>query len=346
MTKALGRSPRTPVVTLELSVADLLRCRFAISPVSEVIDVTHAIVNPAARAAHSAWLREHRAALQQIADAHDLRPLLALTRTDGSTPDFLRPTPSGPVGEIDAELERIHATPAEQVRAEVERRLQETGPIGDDVKRALLSDAAAERLAELLGAIWKGLILPSWSRIEGCLERDILYQSRALARRGLAAVLHDVAPSLALDAGQLLVRQNRTELRTLNDTGILLVPSAFIWPRIATVHSSPTAPLTIRYPARGIDALWSPSSPGRHGGLRRLIGKTRAQILDALDQPTHTTALALQLSRSPGNIADHLAVLKSGGLVGKARVGVHVIYSRTLLGDAMLRGGCEPASAA
>jgi DNA-binding transcriptional ArsR family regulator len=345
MIRALGRSPHIPVVTLELSVADLLRCRFAISPISEVIEVAHAIASPAARAAHSAWLRQHRAALQRIADAHDLRPLFALMRADGSTPDFLRPTPSGPVGEIDAELERIRVTPVEHVRAEIERRPQETGPIGGDVERVLRSDAAAERLAELLGAIWTGLVLPSWSRIEACLERDILYQSRALARRGLAAVLKDVAPSLALD-GQLLVRQSGSELRALDDTGILLVPSAFIWPRIATVHAPPAAPLTIRYPARGIDALWSPASPDRHGGLRRLIGKTRAQILDALDQPTHTTALAVQLGRSPGNIADHLAVLKSSGLVGKARIGLHVIYSRTSLGDAMLRGGCPPASAA
>jgi DNA-binding transcriptional ArsR family regulator len=346
MTKALGRSLYTPVVTFELSVADLLRCRFAISPVSEVIDVAHAIASPAARAAHSAWLRQHRAALQRIADAHDLRPLFALMRADGSTPDFLRPTPSGPVGEIDAELERIRVTPVERVRAEIERRLQETGPIGGDVERVLRSDAAAERLAELLGAIWAGLVLPSWSRIEACLERDILYQSRALARRGLAAVLKDVAPSLALEGRQLLVRQNGNELRALDNTGILLVPSTFIWPRIATVHAPPAAPLTIRYPARGIEALWSPVSPQRHGGLRRLIGKTRAQILDALDQPTHTTALALQLGRSPGNIADHLAVLNSTGLVGKARVGLHVIYSRTSLGDAMLRGGCPPPSAA
>ena len=346
MTDALGSSPNTHVVTLELSVADLLRCRFAISPVSEVVEVARAIANPAARAAHSAWLHEQRPTLQRIANTHNLRPLLALTRADGSAPDFLRPTPSGPVAEIDAELERIRATPAEHVRAEMDRRLREVGPVGGDVERALRSDGTAERLADLLGAIWSGLVQPSWSRIRSCLERDILYQSRALAGHGLAAVLKDVAPSLALDGGHVLVHENGSDRRGVDQTGMLFVPSTFIWPRIATVHSPPAAPLTIRYPARGTESLWSPSSPDRHMGLRRLIGNTRAQILGALDQPTHTSALALQLGRSPGNVADHLAVLKSSGLVDKVRLGLHVLYSRTSLGDAMLRGGCDPAAAA
>jgi DNA-binding transcriptional ArsR family regulator len=303
------------VFTLQLSVADLLRSRFAISPVSEVVEVARAIAHPPAQAAHGAWLRRHRAALQRIADAHDLRPLLALTRADGSTPGFPYPTPSGPVGEIGAELARIRETPA------------------------------AERIAELLEAIWTGLVMPSWPQIQAVLERDILYQSRALARHGLAAVLHDVAPSLALDGGQRLVRHNGNDRRRHDDTGILLVPSAFIWPRTATLHSPTAGPVTIRYPARGAEALWAPPASERDRGLNRLMGGTRAQILEALDEPMHTTALALQLRRSPGNIGDHLAVLRNSGLVEKLRLGLHVIYSRTSLGEAMLRGACEPGSA-
>jgi DNA-binding transcriptional ArsR family regulator len=333
------------VFTLALSVADLLGSRFAISPVGEVIEVARAIADPAARAAHGAWLRRHRAALQRIADAHDLRPLLALARANASMPAFLYPTPSGPVGDIAAELEQIQATPAGQVRAEIDRALTRSAPIGADLERALRSGGAAERIAELLEAIWDGLVLPSWSQIQGLLERDILNQSRVLTRHGLAAVLDDVAPSLAVDDSGLRVRHNGTDRGRLDDTGIVLVPSAFIWPRTATVHSPPGAALTIRYPARGAEALWSPAPSEGHRGLKRLIGGTRAQILEVLDEPMHTTALAHHLQRSPGNIADHLAVLRNSGLVDKVRLGLHVLYSRTSLGEAMLRGRCEPAPA-
>ena len=331
---------------LELSVADLLRCRFAVSTVSEVIEVARRIADPAARGAHGGWLGQHRVALQRVAGAHDLRLLLALTRPGSSLPDFLRPTPTGPAGDIGTELEQIRTTPAKRVRDEVERCLPRHWPIATDVQRALMSDGAAERLADLLAAMWTELVVPLWPRIHGCLERDILYHSRALADRGLAAVLRELAPWVALEGDHLLVRENGSAVRRLDDRGILLMPSALIWPPTATIHVPAGAPLTIRYPARGIEALWAPPSRDRHRALWRLIGQTRAQILQALDEPMHTTALASHLGRSPGNVADHLTVLRSSGLVGKARVGSHVIYSRTSLGDAVLRGRCEPARAA
>src|SRR5262249_40092287 len=159
----------TQMIARELSVADLLHCRYAISPVGEVIEVARAIADPAARAAHGGWLRRHRAALQQVSDTHDLRPLFVLMGPRGCAPDFLRPTPLGPVGEIEADLEQIRATPAERVRREVGRCLHRRGPVANEVERALLSNEAAERLAQLLGAIWSALVLPSWPQVRGPL---------------------------------------------------------------------------------------------------------------------------------------------------------------------------------
>jgi DNA-binding transcriptional ArsR family regulator len=333
------------MVALELSFADLLRCRFAISPVNEVVEVAGTIASPRARVAHGAWLRQHAESLRRVARGHDLRPLVVLLRQRGSTPYFLRPLPKSPASEIDAELELIGATPEERVRAEVDRCLQACGPIGREVERSLRSPCAARRLAEVLSALWAELVSPSWAQIRDCLERDILYRSRALARGGLAAVLDDLAPLVTLEARQLIIHDNAHRVSPLDGAGLVLMPSAFTWPRSASILA-PTAPITICYPARGAGALWFPSPCDGTAELHSLVGRTRAEILEAIDEPMHTTALARHLSRSPGNIADHLAVLRRSGLLRRTRVGRHVIYVRTPLGEALLHGEAEVAPAA
>jgi Helix-turn-helix domain len=333
------------MVTLELSVSDLLRCRFAISPVNEVVELTRTVANPTARAAHSAWLRQHEAPLRRVASGHDLRPLLALLPPHGYTPDFLRPLPNGPAGEIDVELEQIGTTAEERVRAEVDRCLDGWGPIRQEVARSLRSRGAAKRLAEVLSALWAELVSPSWRQIRDCLERDILYRSRALAGGGLAAVFDDLAPLITLEGRRLILHDHAHRVRPLDGAGLLLMPSAFARRRVASILGAPTAPVTICYPARGTGAMWFRSSRDPTAGLPSLVGRTRARILGAIDEPIHTTALALQLGRSPGNIADHLAVLRRSGLIRGTRVGLHVIYVRTPLGEALLRGAAELAPA-
>jgi hypothetical protein len=173
------------VITLEFSTADLLRCRFAISSVGEVFQAAHAIATPSARAAHGAWRRDQRSTLQRLARDHDLRPLFAVLPASGYIPDFLTPLPTGPFGEIDAELAQISATPEDRVQSEISRCLERRGPISEEVAHLLRTRGAGARLAELLGVLWGALIAPLWRQIRDCLERDILYRSRALARGGL-----------------------------------------------------------------------------------------------------------------------------------------------------------------
>jgi hypothetical protein len=186
-TRRSGRScPAAPTaITLEFSPEDLLRCRFGISPVGEVFQATRALANPGTRA-HTAWLRDHRPTLERLAHAHDLRPLFAVLPDPGYFPDFLMPSPSGPLGEIDTELTQIGTTPRERVRAEIAHCLESRGPIGDGVAALLRADDAGMRLADLLGALWDALIGPLWPEIRGV--------SNATCSIGRARSLSGVSP--------------------------------------------------------------------------------------------------------------------------------------------------------
>ena len=315
---------------------DLLGVRFAWSPLWETMHAVRTFNDPRARPYHQGW---HQLVADRAARI-DLEPLIAVQPLRGFVPDFLTPPPRTSAPRVRDQLAEVRATPAAQVESEL--RLCRLSPLGQRHARlvdAYLDDPAAARdfLASRLHETWRELVAPFWIRIKDLLDRDIQERTRQLARYGLRRVLDELHPRIRWTSRGLSVRDGGRESITVGDRGLVLMPSAYVWPAVAAIVDEPWQP-TIAYPALGIAELWNaPTAPPQ--ALGRLIGRTRALVLASLDQPASTQVVAAQLGLSPAGASGHLMALRDAGLLTTTRRGHVVLYSRTALGTSLARAG-------
>jgi DNA-binding transcriptional ArsR family regulator len=192
------------------------------------------------------------------------------------------------------------------------------------------------RLADVLEQAWEALLAADWLELRAICERDVIHRSGLLGRGGWEAALEGLHTRLKWrDGGIEIARHPMSGSVELNGEGLLLLPSVLIWPSLAA-QVAPPWPKTVIYPARGSSALWEQRDTGCPSTLTDLLGRTRAQLLLALDQPASTTQLARSLKLSVGTVGDHLTVLRHAGMLDRARTGRSVLYRRTPLGDAVV----------
>lgn len=336
---------------LRFQAADLLQCRFAVSPLGEVTDALRFLARaarhttPGADGYHLPWQRQVRPLLADLG----IGPLLAVMGIGGYQPDFLNPVPDSPFAEIGTEIDRVRAAQPNRVAAEMAKALALPGVPGPghaapgrpDTARALadypwLADdpaRARDRLADMLKIAWSALIEPWWPRLRDVLDADITYRARRMANAGIAAMIGELSKYLSLSPGGVLRFDPPGEPLEVDLSGreLVLIPSVFTWPGAGMGWDPPS----VIYPARGIFGLWE---PGAHspGDLARLIGKTRAELLTALADPASTTGLAARTGVPVSSVSEHLAVLRATGLVATTRTGRSLTHQRTTLGATLV----------
>ncbi len=324
-------------VTLVFGPDDPARTRFVISPAWETMHAVRVIAEPQRHQYHLPWLE----AVRPQAERLDLGPLLALSPRHGWTPDFLSPVPDTANADMASELARVRATPPDQVAHEVRRSLTERygAPVPAGAWQ-LLEDPAAtrDRVADLLARCWQLLVEPHWPRLRDRIEADVAFRTRTLADYGLERMLGDLHPRVRWTGRSLVISGMGTARRHLGGAGLLLMPSALGWPSLAPVIDPPSRP-ALAYPARGIAELWQPARTAQSDALARLLGRTRAALLESLAEPASTHTLARRHELAASTVSEHLAALRDARLVTSRRDRHAVMYQQTPLGTALAAGG-------
>lgn len=284
-----------------------------------------------------AWAGRLRPVFRRLRAETALDAVLALhTRYHGA--GFVVPPPQGLAQSWEDDLAAVRATAPATARREIAEclRLQ---PVTDErILGILRGGDAVDRLADALDAAWRELLAPEWPHLRAICERDVLHRTSLLGRAGWAAALDGLHPKVRWRGGGIdLLWSHADGTVPLAGQGLLFIPSVFTWPGCAA-HTEEPWPKTLVYPARGVAALWEPAVPPDAEPLAHLLGRSRARLLLALDEPASGSQLARDLGLAPGAVGDHLTVLRRAGLLDRARAGRSVLYRRTALGDALAGG--------
>ncbi|WP_405786825.1 winged helix-turn-helix domain-containing protein [Streptomyces sp. NBC_00029] len=323
------------MLRFEVSVEDLLRSRFALSPALDLCLLLRSLAGQG-QPLPRAWAARLMPVFERLRCETELDAALALQAPQGG-PNFVAPPPRGLNQTWADDLSVIRATPLEAARHEFAATA--TGPSARDPRvRAVLDSAdAVSRIAEAMDQAWHELLAADWPQLRAICERDVVYRVGVIGEHGWAATIESLHPGVAWHAGGIEIGFFRGGTVRLAGDGLLLIPSVFVG-HIAA-HMEDPWPRTLVYPARGTAALWGEQATvPQPDSLTALVGRARARLLLALDGPASTSHLARSLAMAPGAVGDHLAILRGAGLLVRARSGRSVLYRRTPLGEALVAG--------
>ncbi|MFF4248729.1 helix-turn-helix domain-containing protein [Streptomyces sp. NPDC001822] len=322
------------MLRFHFSAEDLARTRVAAAPhpLWEIASSLHRFQTPSGRWAYAHWYRPARERLREAGlESAVRRVLLPLFPRAAYFPDFLTPL-EGTAG-LEAGLEAILATPSDQVAAEL-AALARVVRVPTRLGRLTEREARGE-LVDILRAYHRAVIAPHEHWVHESLHTERIRLARHLLDGGTEGLLEGIGPAVRWKHPRLEVRPYPTEndIR-LEGRGLLLIPSYFCW----------KGPISLADPGLPPVLIYSlhhevPTGPARSAGpssLQVLLGRARAEVLQAAAAGATTTEAARRAGVSPATATHHTTALRDAGLITSHRDGNTVVHTLTLLGATML----------
>jgi len=278
-----------------------------------------------------AWAIER---LNEVRDRRSLDLLTALVPPKGDFPDFLTPQPSG--AGLEETLDAVLRTPAERIHADLAVCGRDTN---GELRRLADGDLESVHALGDAAAWWHRTVLePFWPQVDRAVHADRDLRVHDLAAGGLDRLLANLPPRIRWTSPVLRADYPLDRDIELGGRGLTLIPSYFCW-------GAPVALIDTELPPVLVYPLGDPPAVTDDASLRavaRLIGRTRAQVLRALDVPRTTTGLADHLRISLASASKHAAALRGPGLIRSVRRGNTMVHTMTGLGRALLNATPEP----
>jgi DNA-binding transcriptional ArsR family regulator len=306
--------------------ADVLaRTRFGTSQLTETLAGLKILLSTQVQPWHQSWHDAHAGALRRrLADDPVAATLIRHAFGRSWTADFLTVPPTAPDLALDEELEYLESLDDDRIRADLEFA---SGPL----PQQLTASGLAHTTSALLRWTWEYTIRSEWDRRLRVLRADVVSRTARLSSEGWSGALDGIAPGVRwLDNGRLQVNEHPYPPRDIRGRDLMLIAAhsrgSWVSWRLPDLYA-------VVYPVTGIFA----STPARlPEPLVRLLGRNRARILDRLDAPRSTSALAAETALPLGSVGGHLRVLLDAGLLERRRSGREVLYWRSDAGRTLV----------
>lgn len=198
--------------------------------------------------------------------------------------------------------------------------------------------AAMADLSAQLDVYFRLALQRWWPAVTAAVNEDIAFRGQVITGGGIGSALAELHPGIRWSPPVLASSTAEFSEAPGRCSRVVLVPLMFARDEVL-FHAGPAGTVQIGYQSRGTAALL-------HGGvldgqpentrLARLLGRTRAAVLQELDVPSTTTALAGRLSLAPSTVSEHLSALVTMHVAVRHRKANRVYYGLTSTGRQLL----------